>query len=229
MADTVLITGANRGLGLGFVKHYINSASTVIACCRNPSDARELKALAERTTNVRIYPIDMADEGSITQIANHTEDLNIDLLINNAGISQPMSFDNWSATHFQTHLNVNLIGPALLSQKIASNMRAGGKIIQIGSGRSSLTWNQSPEDELDAYGISKAALNMLMRRMAEKLANEAITTVTISAGWVQTDTGGKDAPLTVAESVELMCRIINSVSLENSGSFYSETGDIIPW
>ena len=229
MPNTVLITGSNRGLGLGFVKYYLNSASTIIACCRNPGNASELVKLAARNNNLRIYPLDLADESSIEQIACQTEDLNIDLLINNAGVSQPLPFDNWDKSYFQTHLDTNLIGPALLSQKVASNMATGSKVIQIGSGRSSLAWNQSPTDELDAYGISKAALNMLMRRISAKLASKNITTITISPGWVQTDTGGTEATLTVAESVNLMCKVIHSVSLQDSGSFYAETGEIIPW
>lgn len=229
MPKIVLITGANRGLGLGFVKHFVNSASTIIACCRCPSKAEELSALALKFANINIYSVDLTEESSINQLARKIDHLSIDLLINNAGVSQPLSFGKWTKAHFQAHLDTNLIGPALLSQRISSNMAVGGKVILVGSGRSSLRWNQSPLDELDAYGISKAALNMLMRRMATKLASKRVMTISISPGWVQTDTGGKEAPLTVTESVELMCKVIDSTCLENSGSFYSETGESIPW
>ncbi len=226
---SILITGANRGLGFGFTEYYLKKQMRVVATCRFPEKADALKKLAQSCSELMIFDLDVYDENFIQSLSEKISGIKFDMVINNAGIAKPQAFGEWTQRHFMETLQVNLIGPALLIQRINRQINNHGKLIQISSGRGSLNWNQSPEDELDAYGISKAALNMLTRRMVTKLAAKKITVISLNPGWVQTDMGGKEATTTVEEAIFTMTKVIENLTLKDSGKFLSESGDIIPW
>lgn len=229
MTTSILITGANKGIGLGFAKYYLENGANVIATYRDSKNSQALFDLNKVYQQLTIIPLDVTQEKAIEELPKNLAGTKFDIIINNAGASIPQNFTQWTQQSFINSLNINLVGPALISKALSPQINANGKLIQISSGMGSLEWNINPLDDLDAYAASKAALNMLTRRIAEKLKGKNITVIALNPGWVQTDTGGMEAPMNVEEAVLLMSNVINKLSIEDSGHFFSENGDIIPW
>ncbi|NNJ79587.1 MAG: SDR family NAD(P)-dependent oxidoreductase [Xanthomonadales bacterium] len=227
---TVLITGANRGLGLGFTRHYLKQGARVFASARDLTSIDAFEELSsthgERFTAILL---DAALESSIKEAASKLKGVRFDLVLNNAGVCPDEAFGTWKADTFATAFAVNATGPALISQAMAPLMNPGATLVNISSGLGSCGANLSPETGLDAYGASKTALNLITRRLATKLATKKITVVAISPGWVQTRMGGEQADLTVGESIAAVTATIEDLGLERSGSFLTRSGDSIPW
>jgi NAD(P)-dependent dehydrogenase (short-subunit alcohol dehydrogenase family) len=230
--QTVLITGANRGIGSGLVRHYLNAGWQVIGTARVPEDAQLFHSLREDAARPFIpMKLDVGSEASIGRMAAELKgrNLSLDLMVNNAGISVEEAFGEWTADHFIHHFRINSIGPALVAQAVVPFMNEGSKLINISSGMGSLDLNINSGNGLDAYAMSKAALNMLTRRLAEKLKLRDITVAAMNPGWVQTDMGGREALLTVDESVKRLTAAIDAVTPAQSGRFYAEDGGVLPW
>ena len=228
----VLITGANRGLGLGFVQHYLLSGNLVVATCRRPEKAKLLHNLLEKYPDqLRLEALDVSDESAFHALANRMKEsqMTFDMVVNNAGISLDESLGSWTEKTFSDSFLINVTGPALLVQSMIPFLKEGTKIIQISSGRGSINENQGGMDGLDAYGISKAALNMLTRRLATKFKANKITVIALNPGWVQTDMGGPTATLTIHEAIQKMTKTIDQISLKNTGQFLENDGTIIAW
>ncbi|MDZ8117815.1 SDR family oxidoreductase [Pontiella agarivorans] len=235
---TVLITGANRGIGLGLVKCYLESGYRVIAACRNPErfpDGGAASSLSESMENkgpsvVRLK-MDVSDPESIelAVLQLNTFGLKLDRVINNAGVCPLEKRGDWSAEAFAQTFRVNATGPALVAQGVIPLMNSGSKLVNMTSGMGSLELNLNPREGLDAYAMSKAALNILTRRLAVQLAEEGIAVYAISPGWVQTDMGGAEAPVGVDEAAPEIMKSIEKLSMEQSGLFLSENGETIPW
>lgn len=222
---TVCITGANRGIGSGLAEHYVKQGWRVLATARN------VDILPAQSSNFIPLQLDVTNESSIKKLGETVAQLEfkIDVLINNAGVSEQQNLGAWSLQSFTTHLTVNTTGPALVTQELLPHMATKAKIIHISSGIGSLTNKLNPANGLDAYAASKAALNMITRRLAEKVRPLGITVVALSPGWVKTDMGGSEAPLTVAESVALLTQTIEGLSLVQSGLFFTNAGEPIAW
>lgn len=229
---TVLITGANRGLGLEFTRQYAADGATVIACARNPKTADELNALAKDSEGrIRVEALDVTNGQAIARLAVKLEDETIDLLINNAGIMGPAAdqsldmadYDQWTAT-----LETNVIGVHRVSTAFLPNLRKAGRpvIIAISSGLGSI---EEASGGLYAYRTSKAGVNMVMRAMANDLREDAIIAVPLDPGWVQTDMGGARAPTPVDKAVADMRGVIGDLRLEQSGRFMRYDGGETPW
>ncbi|MGH8259961.1 MAG: SDR family oxidoreductase [Steroidobacteraceae bacterium] len=248
---SVLITGANRGLGLEFARQYAADRWQVHATCRNPQEASELAALAglsdpaaqgaatdragprERKTadrrTVSILPLDVMDADSIERTASAVSEP-IDVLINGAGITGAghagarMDYDAWEKV-----LRVNTLGPMRVSEAFAAHVARSDRklIVTITSGLGSIADNTS--GGWIAYRSSKAAVNMVMRSLAVELSGRGIVCVVVSPGWVQTDMGGPGAPLTPAESVTAMRRLIDRLQPGDGGTFFRYDGTEIPW
>ncbi len=183
---TVLITGANRGLGLEFARQYAAAGWTVIATARNPESASELNALG-----VRVLQLDVIDQESVDGVARELKGAPIDLLINNAGIF-PRS-GSLAETDFEDvarTYEVNTIGPMRVTRALLPNLRSGEMktVVSITSGLGSIADNTG--GRFYGYRESKAALNMFTRSLAAELRDDGFTCVVISPGWVQTDMGG---------------------------------------
>ncbi len=226
----VLITGASRGIGLGLAKQYLKEGCAVAATATDPENTAvfaELKAEYGDT----FFPVklNLTDEASICALREKLAGFAFDLAINNAGISVEENCGAWTQIHFENHFKVNATGPALVAQVIFPLMKTGAKLVNMTSGMGSLEMNINPLNGLDAYAMSKAALNMLTRRLAEKLRPKSILVTAISPGWVQTDMGGADAPATVDEAVRDLTATIAQLKPEQSGAFLSEKGEILPW
>lgn len=229
----VLITGANRGLGLALAKESLARGYQVFATCRHPEEADELQALVddhpERLTTLRL---DVTDEESIDTSASAVEfqEGALDLLINNAGTNpddeRPGNLD--AETMLYT-FHVNALGPMLVAQRHLDLLRAGDdpKILNISSTSGSLTEKSSGGGY--SYCGSKAALNMLTRALAFDLESDGIIVVAIHPGWVQTDMGGSAAPLAPAESARGVLDVAEGLTAADAGAFYTYEGQEAPW
>lgn len=224
---TVLVTGSNRGIGLEFVRQYAAAGWQVIACCRKPEAAKELKAVPGE---VRIEAVELTDPVSIRALAEDLKGEAVDLLINNAGVLGPdQSFGDTDYAAFDTVMRSNVLGPMAMVEALLPNLEAGRikTAVAISSGWGSIGTIQSGGRYL--YGPSKAALNMVVKAQSIDLHDKGILAVAISPGWVATDMGGKGADLTPAESVGNMRSLIAGLTAADSGKFYSHKGHEIPW
>jgi NAD(P)-dependent dehydrogenase (short-subunit alcohol dehydrogenase family) len=228
----VLITGANRGIGLEFARQYTADGWAVFAACRDPKAAKKLAALANGSGGKLIMlAMDVTDDESVRSAARQLEHAAIDLLINNAGISGVpgqttghVDYENWARV-----LDVNTMGPLRLIEAFRDHIARSERrlIVTITSGMGSLTDNTSGGSI--AYRTSKAAVNMAMRSVAADLAPRGITCVVVNPGWVKTDMGGASAPLRVEDSVGAMRRLFDRLPPSDSGKFFSHDGGEHPW
>lgn len=227
---TTLITGANRGLGLGFTRHYLAAGHRVFATARNPADCNEFdelaQAFADRFTGLQL---DVSDEESIAAIAAELGGVKFDLVLNNAGACPDEAFGQWTAATFDLAFRANAIGPALVAQALTPLMNEGALLVNISSGLASCGLNINPETGLDAYSASKAALNMVTRRLAAKLASKNITVAAFDPGWVKTRMGGDEAELTIDESISALTASFERLAPGHSGQFFSRNGEALPW
>jgi NAD(P)-dependent dehydrogenase (short-subunit alcohol dehydrogenase family) len=229
--STVLVTGANRGLGLEFVRQYAEAGDRVIAASRQP-EAPALAAIAARAEGRVATPeVDVADDASVAALKATVGDQPIDIVIANAGVMGPerqhragdLDLPGWLQT-----LSVNTLGPMRTAQAFLPNLKAGqGKrLIAITSGMGSTA---ETGGGYFAYRASKAALNNAWRNLALALRGDAITAVAMSPGWVKTDMGGAGAELTPEQSVTAMRRLIAGFSARDSGRFVGVKGADIAW
>lgn len=231
---SVLITGANRGIGLEFVRQYAAAGWRVLACCRQPEYANDLRKLVSQHASgcVALYQLDVICFDQIRKLAILLSHQPIDLLINNAGVypdadreeSGVVDQDAWIEA-----FRVNTIAPykmaAAFADQISSSQQR--KIVNITSKMGSISDNTSGGSYL--YRSSKAALNMIVRSLAVDLAEQQIIVTALHPGWVQTDMGGPDALITVEQSVTGMRQVISQLGVVNSGRFYAYDGQEIAW
>lgn len=224
----VLITGANRGIGLGLCEHYLNAGWQVIAACRN---SQNLPAQLQASKSVHALEIDLSCEGSIKAFAKEVEALALplDLLINNAGVTAHEEFGEWTQAAFMDTLRVNSVAPAMLAQALSPRLAQASTLVQLSSGLASIKGAKSNIDPFCSYSMSKAALNMSTMKLAAILRQRNICVVSMSPGWVQTDMGGAEAPDTIPEAVKKMADSIAALSIQDSGRFMNELGETIAW
>ena len=234
-----LVTGANRGLGLEFVRQLLARGDRVVAACRHPGKATELNQLAgQQPGRLHVLPLDVADEKSriafvhelplVLGQADGERAEGIDLLINNAGVLH--SGERWgdiTAANLEDSLRTNAIGPFMLTQALAPQLADGGTVASVSSGMSSLS--DDPDFHSPSYRISKTALNMATKMLAKALEPRGITVVALCPGWVLTDMGGSGAQITPGESVSELLDTIAAATPQRSGGFYDRFGKAMPW
>jgi NAD(P)-dependent dehydrogenase (short-subunit alcohol dehydrogenase family) len=227
---SILVTGANRGLGLEFVKQYASEGYRVFAAARAPEQARELKALAARERSVSVHPLDVADAASVAALAQELRDEAIDILLNNAGVMGPkrQSFGQIDYDGMLDTLRINTLGPLRMAEAFVEHVaRSQRKImLAITSGMASIDDSSGGSY---AYRASKAALNMTYRNLALDLKARGIIAFVINPGWVQTDMGGAHAPTTPEASIAAMRKVFDAMTLEQSGSFMNYRGGTLTW
>ncbi len=230
-SQSVLITGANRGLGFGFLTHYLTQGDTVIATGRNDETLVFDRLKKDFPNQLYIENLELTNEQSIIDFAQKIKEneIKFDLIINNAGVSIEENFGNWTSATFEANFKVNTIGPALLIQSICPYLNQNSKLVQLSSGLGAIALNINPEGPYDAYAVSKTGLNILTKRIATKLYAQKIIVVAINPGWVQTDMGGAEATSTIDEAIKNMTSTISLLSLKDSGTFMSDTGELLPW
>ncbi len=222
---TVLITGANRGLGLEFARQFHEAGYEVIATARTPDVADELNGLG-----VRVEQLDVADAGSVSGLAERLGGQSIDILINNAGITARIrSLEDVDFSTIERIIAVNTLGPMRVTQALLGGLRKGNRkiIVNITSSMGSIERNTRGGGY--GYRESKAALNMFTRTIAAELGPEGFRCITMSPGWVKTDMGGPNARLTPAESIAGMIKVIDGLTAQDSGEFFNHNGDRLPW
>lgn len=231
MAETVLITGANRGIGLEFVRQYVEDGWTVMATARNPGGAEDLRALARRHGDpVRVLEMDVASEESVTRAQQGLRGEQIDLLINNAGVmGGGGSIHKVGPDEVRRVLETNLLGPYRVTRALLPCVQRGRgrKIVFITSLMGSM--GDGPSGGSYPYRLSKAALNMLGANLAAELRGRGIISVLLHPGWVMTRMGGPSAPTSVEESVRGMRAVISRLAPEDSGKFFHAQGHELPW
>jgi len=222
---TVLVTGANRGIGLALARQFRSAGYSVIGTARNPEEAKELAALG-----ARVEALDVADAASVRAFAERLKGQPIDILINNAGVSrrgetlESIDFDAVERT-----IAVNTIGPMRVTQALLPNLKLGsGKVIaSISSRLASIELNAS--GGYYGYRESKSALNQFMRTLAAEFKGDGFICVALSPGWVRTDMGGSAAPLSPEESAAGLLKVISSLTPAQNGAFLGQDGAVLPW
>jgi NAD(P)-dependent dehydrogenase (short-subunit alcohol dehydrogenase family) len=229
--SNVVITGANRGIGLALTTAYSKRGDTVFACCRTPSQAEALQALASKHS-VNVLALDVRDERSVAALASTLADVPIDTLINNAGVSggpaerQTAASMNFSAA--ADAFNVNALGPLRVLQALLPALKRSKapKVMNITSQLGAISLDLAFSL---AYCASKAALNKLMRLAALELKPQGIAIGLIHPGWVKTDMGGPGASIAPDESAAGIVKVIDQLSLQNTGGFWKWNGSRHEW
>lgn len=231
--NTVLITGANRGIGLEFARQYAADGWQVVACCRQPQQAEALNRLADQYQDrFSIHRLDVRELAETDQLSHKLQDLPIDILINNAGVyphAQNGEFDRISYDDWMEAFRVNTFAPlkmveALVEQIACSQLKI---VATITSKMGSIADNQRGGSYI--YRSSKAAVNMVVKSLAIDLQPRGIIAVLLHPGWVQTDMGGRGALISTKQSVTGMKSILGRVTHSDTGKFIAYDGQHIPW
>ena len=237
-AETILITGSNRGIGLGLAEAYAERGWRVIATARDPSRAEELNALAAKYETLTVEELDVTDDAEIAALAAKYDGTAIDVLLNNAGVLgdiEKQNAQNIDYDEIKLIMDVNVYGPMKMAQAFLTNVKASGqkKILTMTSGLGSLTLTQRL-GRFYGYRMSKAAVNMAMRAMHADLKGEGLVIALIAPGQVQTEllfASGFRGPgsITVEESVAGLLQVIDDISMETAGLPINYDGGPIPW
>lgn len=227
---TVVISGANRGIGLEFVKQYLEDEWRVIAGCRSPESAMELNKLQEEG-DLLVLPLDVASSNSRENFCRAIGDQPIHLYINNAGIYGPKStvLGSVDEAEWEEVFKVNTIAPLKMVELLHQNLVAAqsSTIAMLSSKMGSIDDNGS--GGVYIYRSSKAALNAVCKSLAIDLQDHQIKVVALHPGWVKTEMGGPNALIDTPTSVSGMRRVISGLTQEQSGSFISYDGTVVPW
>jgi NAD(P)-dependent dehydrogenase (short-subunit alcohol dehydrogenase family) len=222
----VLVTGANRGIGLEFVQQLQAKGYDVIGTARKPESADELKA-----TGARVEQLDVTDAASVAALAESLDGEAIDILINNAGMLNrtDSTLDTLDFEVMERSFQVNSLGPLRVTQALLPNLRAGEgkKVVNITSRMGSI--EQTSGGGAYSYRTSKTALNMINKIISLELADEGFINIVMHPGWVRTDMGGENATLSKTESVSGMLGVINGLTAESNGRFFNYDGSDLPW
>lgn len=233
----VLITGANRGIGLEFVRQYAADGWDVIACCRDPAGAAALRDFATASQDgITVTALDVLDHATVDAAAETHRDEPIDVVINNAGITGPkgdvavqqkfgdMDYEDWVRV-FRT----NILGPMKVSEAFAANVAASTqkKIVHISS---TIGSNVEPvaQAQVYCYGTSKAALNKVSTLMAGALRTRGVTVLAMCPGHVKdAGMGGPGADVELIDSIAGMRKVIAAAGLADSGDFRRYNGETV--
>jgi NAD(P)-dependent dehydrogenase (short-subunit alcohol dehydrogenase family) len=236
----ILITGSNRGIGFDLTRRYLERGEQVFATCRNPQSASELNQLvAQHPGCLSILALDVTDEAAIGECARQVSAQvdGLDVLLNNAGTyagsvheADPhvTRFGSLEAGPMMDMFHVNTVAPVLIAQAFADLLRRGDqpRLINVSSDAGSLTLR---EGGAYTYPASKTALNMFTRCLAADLRSAGVIVISIHPGWIQTDMGGPYAPRTLDDTMPGMLRVIDGLTLRDTGQFFNWDGKHIPW
>ncbi len=224
---SILITGANRGLGLEFARQYAADGDRVFATCRDPAGATELKAIAG---DVTVHALDVTDLPRISALAKSLDGEAVDILVNNAGVltsGQRTGGIDYAA--WENEFKVNTIGPIAVAQAFLPHLErgTGRRMAFVSSILASIGANTDGAYTL--YRSTKAGLNAAVKSLAVEVAAKGIIVLLLHPGWVSTDMGGPGAAIDPATSVGgLRCQIA-AAGPEDSGRFITYEGVELPW
>jgi NAD(P)-dependent dehydrogenase (short-subunit alcohol dehydrogenase family) len=218
---TVLITGANRGIGLELCRLSVQRGDQVIAVCREPSE--ELGRLGVQVQS----GVDVSDSASLAKLDQALGDARIDVLINNAGILIPTSLDKLDFDAVRQQFEVNAMGPLRVVTALRERLGDGAKIAIVTSRMGSIADNGSGGSY--GYRMSKAAVNIAGVSLAHDLRKHGIAVALLHPGWVKTDMTHRSGNITAQESAAGLLARIDGLTLEASGGFWHENGETLPW
>lgn len=235
---TVLVTGANRGLGLHFTRQYAKRGYRIIATCRKPEQAAELNSMAAANPNILVERLDVVEHTSIDRLARRYQNMPIDILLNNAGIGggiENQLFGHMDYEVFYEVMAVNAIGPMKICEAFREHVKTSKlrKMITVSSSQGSIASVTMPM--LYWYRSSKSAVNMLMTNLALQVKRRGIIVGLVTPGATATDFIAKEFRKRIKNirepevAVADMIRNIDRFTLDNTGTFFNHDGAIIPW
>ncbi|XP_071945365.1 C-signal-like [Antedon mediterranea] len=249
---SVIITGANRGIGLEFVKQFValpKPPSHLISTCRSPEQATELQSIAKSNSNVHVLQLDILSDDSINaftdKVKNILEGQGLNLLLNNAGVHLERfgDFDKVSRNGLEQSFSAHITGPVKICQDLLPSLKAAAAaspqpgmsvskaaIIHFSSIMASIA-SVGPGGPPSSYSyqVTKSAVNMLTKLMSVDLESSGILVACIHPGWVKTDMGGPNGQLTTDQSVKSLFELFSSFNKSSAGKLFSYNGEIIPW
>ena len=216
---TVLITGANRGLGLEFAKKFAAAGYEVIGTSRKPDEATDLKGIG-----AEVMELDVVSDDGIAEFAKKLEGRKIDVLINNSGIFP----DTVDRENMLQTFSVNTLGSYFVSEALIPNLKmsASPKIMNVSSKLGQLT---DGEGDAIGYSFSKAALNMVTRNLHTAYSGEGVTVISLNPGHNRTDMGGGHAALDPVETAAQVFTLVDTLKPEQSGGFWRYDGEKLDW
>ena len=223
----LLITGANRGIGLEFVRSFAADGWEVHACCRHPEKAKDLKAIEGAVTR---HKLDVTDGLQVASLAREMADTPLDILINNAGLGGSReAFGETDYDEWVDVLKVNSLAPMRMAERFVEHVEKSERklIVNVSSRMGSIGGTERGGSYV--YRSSKAALNMITKGLSNELAPRGITVIAFHPGWVQTEMGGEGAEIDTAESVAGMRKVIDGITPAETGSFLNYDGSPLPW
>jgi len=229
---SVMITGANRGLGLEWTRQYAEAGWRVLASCRRPEEADDLKALAASHPRVSVHRLDVTDSEQLRTLQLDLEEARIDVLLNNAGVYLDKFMGDFGSIDYEVWLRtfaVNTLGAVRVSEAFIGQVARSEKklVVAISSHMGSIAEIAAPGNY--AYRSSKAALNAAMKGLSHALAPHGIGVLLLHPGWVGTRMGGPDAAFTPEQSVRGMRTLVDNFQPELTGHFFRHDGSEIPW
>lgn len=235
MKKSILISGANRGIGLELVKQYSDAGWQVYAACRAPELASDLAKLAGSSAGaIQVLPLDVTSEASLAAAGQMLKGESLDILFSNAGVYGPTkaagaALGSIDTEAWQQVFKVNTVAPLRLVETFLSCLEKGEekKIAMMSSKMGSIADNTSGGAYI--YRSTKAALNAVTRSLAIDLSDRGFKVICLHPGWVQTDMGGPHGLITIAESVQGIKKLLQTLELKQSGYFWNFNGDSIPW
>ena len=219
---TYLVTGTNRGIGYEYCKQLQQRGDDVIAVCRSSSEALDQLGIRVETG------VDITSDTSVAELANKLQGIELDVLINNAGIINRVSLDNLDIESIRQQFEVNAIGPLRLTKALLPHLKAGSKVALMTSRMGSTDDNTSGGSY--GYRMSKVALSMAGKSLSHDLKSEGIAVAILHPGLVSTRmTGFTQNGITPEESVKGLLARIDALTLDNTGTFWHSNGEVLPW
>ncbi|WP_109832565.1 SDR family NAD(P)-dependent oxidoreductase [Reichenbachiella versicolor] len=229
-SKVAIITGSNRGQGLGWTKYYLEKGYTVIATARKPESADQLQALKKQyKKKLMIEKLDVTSLEDANTLSNTLtkKKIKIDIAISNAGVTVKENFGEWTEKSLIGNFKVNTMGAAFFAQMLDPHLKNGAKVIQLSSGAGCIAC-QKKSNEIDSYAISKAGLNMLTKKLSFIWADRQIIVVSMTPGGVKTDMN-PTAKRTVEEAIPMMAATVEALTIEQTGTFINFKGKNMPW
>ncbi|XP_067861900.1 C-signal-like [Heptranchias perlo] len=248
---SVLVTGANRGLGLELIRQLGRAERPpryLLAGCRDPEGprAKDLKNIAKSFSNVKIFKLDMDDVDSIQECADQIQKVlendGLNLLINNAAINFGGGLNEITPVTMIKSYITNVVGPIMITKALLPALQQAvqlsdelgisckkAAVINMSSIMGSIELCSNESEKSYTYRISKAALNMLTKCLANELKPQGILCASMHPGWVKTEMGGEKAPLIKEESINGILEVLSRLSDKDSGSFLDWRGQRLPW
>lgn len=248
--NSILITGCNRGLGLGLVKSLIKHESApkyIFATCRNLEKADELRSIAEANKNVHILQIDLKEFDKypeiVAQVGDVVKNEGLNVLFNSAGISPRSSFLGLKALKPNELMDVyavNVVAPLMMTKAFVPLLKKASdanKSAPLGVQRAAIvnmssilgSIQSNKEGSLYHYRVTKSGLNAATKSLSIDLKNDGIIAVNMHPGWVKTEMGGPKAPMEIADSCDNMVRTILKLDKSHNGGFIQYDGQTLPW